>query len=178
MHALVVGGTGMLREATLALTRSFTTVSVVARRADAMPGRPAGINPVPVDYHDTGALAQALRRAIGEHGPVRLAVCWIHSTAPEALGVVAAEIGRGGEPCRLFHVRGSAAADPTRLPRPALEALPPNVAYRQVILGFQIEGERSRWLTHGEISQGVLQAIADDAEYHVVGVVRPWERRP
>ena len=62
--------------------------------------------------------------------------------------------------------------------RPALEALPPNVAYRQVILGFQIEGERSRWLTHGEISQGVLQAIADDAEYHVVGVVRPWERRP
>lgn len=141
MHALVVGGTGMLREATL-------------------------------------TLAQALRRAVGHYGPIQLAVCWIHSSAPEALQTVAAELGRSGEPCRLFHVRGSAAADPTRLPRPALDELPPTVSYRQVILGFQIEGNRSRWLTHREISQGVLQAIEDDAEYRAVGVVRPWEMRP
>ncbi|WP_374712284.1 short-chain dehydrogenase [Symbiobacterium terraclitae] len=174
MHALVVGGTGMLREATLALTRSFTTVSVVARRADTLPG----INPLSVDYRDSAALAAALRRAVEQHGAIQLAICWIHSTAPAALPTVAAELGRSGEPCRLFHVRGSAAADPTRLPRPALEEIPPNVSYRQVILGFQIEGDRSRWLTHAEISQGVLKAVQEDAEYHVVGVVRPWDRRP
>jgi len=178
VHALVVGGTGMLREATLALARRWATVSVVARRADRMPGRPPSINPLPLDYRDTEALAGALRRAMEQHGPIRLAVCWIHSTAPGALPAVAAVLGGSGEPCRLFHVCGSAAADPTRLPRPALDPLPPNVSYRQVILGFQIEGERSRWLTHSEISQGVLQAIADDAEYRVVGVVRPWDRRP
>lgn len=174
MHALVVGGTGMLWEATRALARDFAVVSVVARRADRFPG----IHPLPVDYHDAAALAEALRRAVEQHGPIRLAVCWIHSTAPRALETVAAELGRSGEPCRLFHVRSSASADPTRLPKPALEALPPNVAYREVILGFQIEGGRSRWLTHREISQGVLQAIADDAPHRVVGVVHPWERRP
>lgn len=178
MHALVVGGTGMLREATLTLAQRCTAVSAVARRAASVADTWPGINPLPLDYHDAAALAQALRRAVGHYGPIQLAVCWIHSSAPEALQTVAAELGRSGEPCRLFHVRGSAAADPTRLPRPALDELPPTVSYRQVILGFQIEGNRSRWLTHREISQGVLQAIEDDAEYRVVGVVRPWEMRP
>ncbi len=165
MHALVVGGTGMLREATLTLAQRCTAVSAVARRAASVADTWPGINPLPLDYHDAAALAQALRRAVGHYGPIQLAVCWIHSSAPEALQTVAAELG-------------SAAADPTRLPRPALDELPPTVSYRQVILGFQIEGNRSRWLTHREISQGVLQAIEDDAEYRVVGVVRPWEMRP
>lgn len=92
----------MLREATLALTRCCTTVSVVARRADQLPGMHPlpGINPLPLDYRDSAALAQALRRAVEERGPVRLAVCWIHSTAPDALQTVAAELGRSGQPCR------------------------------------------------------------------------------
>ncbi|MDB4894267.1 MAG: hypothetical protein JWN15_529 [Firmicutes bacterium] len=167
----------MLREASLGLARTFDTVSVVARHADALAAS-SGINPLSLDYSDSAALTRALRQAVETHGPVSLAVCWIHSTAPGALGLVAQELARPGEPARLFHVRGSAAADPSRLPRPGLDAVPEPVQYREVILGFIVEGERSRWLTNSEISSGVLRAVASDAARSIIGTVEPWHMRP
>ena len=57
-------------------------------------------------------------------------------------------------------------------------ALYPNIQYRQVILGFVIEGGRSRWLTHAEISGGVLDAVRNDRLFSIVGTVEPWSLRP
>ena len=45
-------------------------------------------------------------------------------------------------------------------------------------LGFQLEGERSRWLTHEEISSGIIEALERQASRSIVGVVEPWEMRP
>jgi hypothetical protein len=93
---------------------------------------------------------------------------------------VAQELAHTGEPSRLLHVRGSAAADPSCLPRPGLDAVPEPVRYNEVILGFIVEGERSRsrWLANSEISGGVLRAIESDAARSIVGTVDPWEMRP
>lgn len=181
-HALVVGGTGMLRGLTLSLARQGYTVSVIARSShrlrslvDAATPFPGRINPVPLDYRHGEQLRQDLTTAVGQHGPLVLAVCWIHSTAPEALPRIAEVIGAQTGPCRLFHVRGSAAANPADGARRPPEWLTrfPNIRYRQVILGFVVEGGGSRWLTHEEISGGVLSAVQDDAPYYVVG---PWNR--
>ena len=50
----------------------------------------------------------------------------------------------------------------------------PSCAYRQIVLGFVLEGEGARWLTHDEISEGVLKAIDEDAGLSTIGVTRPW----
>lgn len=54
----------------------------------------------------------------------------------------------------------------------------PGVEYREAILGFVREGHSSRWLTHSEISAGVLAAVDSARPRTVVGVVEPWSERP
>lgn len=186
-HALVVGGTGMLRKASLHLAESGYAVSVVARRKerlDALAAEasslPGSIHPLPLDYRESDRLVGALHSSIERLGPVELAVCWIHSVAPDALRLTVETIARESPSCRVFHVRGSAVANPAaggpRVPG-WLKAFP-GIRYRQVILGFVIEGGSSRWLTHDEISGGVIAAIARDEPYGVVGTVEPWSMRP
>lgn len=163
-------------------------VSVIARNpyrlhdaAARLPRPPAGsLNLIALDYHDTPALRAALEQAVRDHGPIEPAVCWIHGTAPEAPGVVAQYTGTPERPGRFFHVLGSVAADPSRPDpgrRAALERAGP-ILYREVIRGFVIDAGRSRWLTHREISQGVLEAIRADRPRSIVGTVTPWPARP
>lgn len=186
-HALVVGGTGMLREATLGLVRQGYVVSVVARRqarldalVQAAAGLPGAIHPIALDYRETGTLTARLAEARDRHGPFELAVIWIHSTAPAAPLAVARLVGTPDRPGRYFHVLGSATADPSRPDpdRQAAFAALPNIRYREVILGFVREGGRSRWLTNEEISAGVLAAVAADQPRYIVGTVDPWHLRP
>jgi hypothetical protein len=88
----------------------------------------------------------------------------------------------GLQASRYFHVLGSAAADPSRPDHLAQvrETVCQSafIAYRQVVLGFVNEPARARWLTNGEISSGVLDAIAADRELSIVGTVTPWSSRP
>lgn len=184
-HALVVGGTGMLRGVCLDLAQRGWIVSVVARRhvglaSLAAEARAAGgmINPLPADYHDEAMLAARLRSARAGHGPVSLAVCWVHSSASGAVQLIA-EMVAHSRGCRLFHIVGSeghhapAAGDAS-----TQAAMVEGVSYRRVTLGFVREANQSRWLTHDEISRGVLRAIDRDGDEAVVGTVQPWAARP
>ena len=178
-HALVVGGTGMLRDVSLELVRRGYEVSVIARSPQRLARlqQEAGLrfHAVQVDYRDTGALIEALERQVAQLGPIVLAVVWVHSVASEAPYVIARHV-QG----RYFHVLGSAVADPSR-PDPDRSrrfAALPHLHYREVILGFVLEPGGSRWLTHDEISRGVLEAIDRDAPRWIVGTVEPWSARP
>jgi hypothetical protein len=186
-HALVVGGTGMLRGATLGLVARGWAVSVVARNARRL-GRlrddaaAAGgvVRPVCVDYRDAPALDFGLTEAARDLGPPGLAVVWAHSSAPDAPFAIARLLDAAGLPADYVHVLGSATADPLRPDdgRAARYAAFPRLAYREVILGFAIDGGRSRWLRDEEISAGVLSAVDSGAARTVVGVVEPWSARP
>jgi molybdopterin-guanine dinucleotide biosynthesis protein A len=161
-HALVVGGTGMLAGVTRALAARGHTVTSVARRAAAMQADNAGytvlqdrIAPVALDYRESGRLAEGLARAVAERGPIELAVCWIHTDAPEAPRIVADALAAGGRLVQVFGTRVW-----------PLEDAPLHVAYRQVLLGEK----DGRWLTHDEISSGVLAAVDADRPLHLVGV--------
>lgn len=181
-HALVIGGTGMLRGVSLALAKRYSTVSVVARsharlgevaRAAASEG--GRVHPIPADWHDAPSLALGLRAAMTAHGAVGLAVCWIHGDAPRAFGIVADVIASERTPPRVFRIVGSSTADPARM---AIDEALDGVRLRRIVLGFVIGGERSRWLSNEEIGAGVLSAIDDDREETIVGAVTPWSRRP
>jgi molybdopterin-guanine dinucleotide biosynthesis protein A len=149
-HALVVGGTGMLAALTLSLAARGHAVTSVARHA----ALGDAVHPVETDYRDERRLREAVARAVVERGPIELAVCWIHTDAPEAPRVVADGLAPGARLVQVFGTRVW-----------PLGEVPLHVAYRQVFLG-----ERDgRWLTHEEISAGVLEAVDADRPLHVVG---------
>lgn len=176
MHTLVVGGTGMLAVVTRWLAEQGHVVSVVSRRAQQVFDEVSAgkLNHIGVDYRDSEILRHRISEAITAYGPIELAVFWIHTVAPDAFQVIANEISRFAQvPWRLFHVRGSAAH---LHPEPA--QVPSSCLYRQVVLGFVTEGNGSRWLTHEEISDGVIEAMQNDWERSVVGTLEPWEKRP
>jgi NAD(P)-dependent dehydrogenase (short-subunit alcohol dehydrogenase family) len=180
-HDLVIGGSGMLAGLCEALAGEGRRVSVLARgRAalDRVAARNPGIMPISADYTDTAALDTALQAAAGAAGPIDRAICWIHSTAPEAPLIVARHVQQV-----YCHVLGSAATDPAaphRLDRwRARFAALPHLDYRIVVLGFVLDaGGGSRWLTNDEISAGVKRAFDSDAPLSVVGRVEPWSARP
>ena len=45
-------------------------------------------------------------------------------------------------------------------------------------LGFKIIGSHSRWLTHAEISNGVIESLKGNKTKTIVGTLHPWDRRP
>lgn len=170
-HILVVGGTGMLSGLVEALAGDGGRLSLFSRRASRFVG--AGVTGYDVDYYDEAAFAAALDAA----GPVDLAVAWFHTlkiAAPRRL----AERVHG----RLFQVLGSATGDPAHPDRLQTAAAVvdglPDCRLRQVVLGFQVGGGRSRWLSDAEISGGVLDAVRADAPLSIIGQVEPWSARP
>jgi GrpB-like predicted nucleotidyltransferase (UPF0157 family) len=186
-HAVVVGGTGMLRGATLGLVVRGYDVSVVARnprRLDdlraAASGKGGVLRPVCVDYRDADALAFGIDDAARELGPPSLAVAWAHSSAPDAPNVVARALDATGRPAEFFHLLGSAAGDPTKPEEDRGDRFAAfrRLSYHQIVLGFVVEAAGSRWLTDDEIAEGVLRAVDEHAPRRVVGVVEPWSSRP
>jgi NAD(P)-dependent dehydrogenase (short-subunit alcohol dehydrogenase family) len=183
-HVLVVGGSGMLSELTIALLERGGRVSCIGRS----PRRHARIAataderflPLAVDYRDTDCLASELQRARSTLGPVSHVIAWIHDPIQPVLQQILESVGSMEHEVDLLVILGSAAADPSRKGQDLEQlVLPfPNVRYREVILGFVLQGSSSRWLTHDEISQGVLHAFDSGERSSTVGVTSPWGRRP
>jgi hypothetical protein len=186
-HTMVVGGTGMLSSTSIALarcSRSLTSIARTPRSLAALEQHLADLacrnQTLAQDYHDLAALRSGMRGAISEFGPVDLLLAWIHDeTGPVPGALVDVAIESGGR-VHMVHVMGSAAAGPTGSLAALAERFDgvPLLRYQQVVLGFQREGAGSRWLSHREISEGVMSAIEDEASPYIVGQVEPWALRP
>lgn len=177
----------MLSDVALWLAEQSHMTSVVARGRERLyelvrttESYDGVIRPVCVDYRNDRLFRHSLEAAISAFGPVELAVCWIHSTAPRALRVVAEVTNEHSDTVRLLHVRGSATSNPSR-PNPELDAAMAaytGLTYERVVLGFVRAAGGSRWLTHAEIASGVIRAIQQPAAKSVVGTVEPWSDHP
>lgn len=184
-HALVIGGTGMLAGASRALAERCDVLTSVARTERSLRALDETIaasgcihHTLALDWSSPDVFLTALAGHLDQVGAPSLVVAWLHQDrlGPE----IARCVGAAGGPLEFVQVRGSAAANPaTEGERVAdSDLIPPNVTYRQVILGFRMEDAGSRWLTHREISDGVLAAIDGPQPTQVVGTVTPWDRRP
>lgn len=175
-HAFVIGGTGMLAEVSLWLVNQGYIVTVVGRNEEKMKAlmKKDELNIVPllVDYHDTNQFRNCIRQTIAQNGPIDLVVAWIHSIGDDVLRILSSEISNNWQ---LFHVLGSRANLPYIK---NIVQLSPNCMYFQIQLGFIIEANHSRWLTHQEISAGVIDAIKKKENTLIVGVLEPVEKRP
>lgn len=185
-HVLVAGGTGMLKEVSLYFASHGMNVSVIARDPGKFEnlilskGSHGFINPLRVDYSDYEQLKRKLVNAINIYGPVETAVCWIHSTAPEASGLIAEVLNESNIPVKYFHILGSEYLNPAVINEDYEQTFFrfKNIIYKKIILGFVTEDDKSRWLTDTEISNGVIDALKKDAEVFTVGKTEPWENRP
>ncbi|WP_293682988.1 hypothetical protein [uncultured Phenylobacterium sp.] len=158
-----------------ALAAEGTRLTLLSRRASAWRG--AVVEAFDCDYRDEAGFASAVDAAVAHSGPVDVAVAWFHSVRLPANRRLAERIGAG----TLVQVLGSATADPAhpdRLETARAVAEGLRCRLRQVVLGFQVEAGRSRWLTDREISLGVLGAVHRDDLVTVVGSVEPWSARP
>ena len=179
-HALVVGGTGMLSRVSLWLLNQGYHVSIIARNPKPMKDLIEQtdlnnhITPLLLDYNNYAELQKKVHTTISENGGIDIVVAWIHSTAPEALKIIAAEVSISKSRWDLIHILGSS-SDLKKVKREAI--LPKNCSYHQVQLGFFIEGNHSRWLTHKEISDGVIEAIEKRKKILTIGQIDSQEKQ-
>ncbi|WP_152658319.1 short-chain dehydrogenase [Oceanobacillus sp. CFH 90083] len=179
-HVIIFGGTGMLAGATKWLAENAEHISIVGRNKYRLERlRPEHVKNnfelVTLDYRDNVALKEFLQRTIQTYGPVDLVVSWIHSVAPDALSIIFGELQQQKKPWQLVHIKGSshdlsAITDEITVPK--------NCLYCDVQLGFKMEGSFSRWLTHEEISNGVISSIYYNKRKTVIGTLHPWSKRP
>ena len=156
--SLVIGGTGMLREATLWLARGSSTTVIVARRASAFWANGSRLLAVDADWNSP-PFPSRVSAAITEAGPIATALLWLHEPEP-VLEWLLPLIGSA----RVVLVLGSMAGQP-RLP-----SMPPSVA--TVRLGSMPATHGWRWLTHEEISAGAIAAL-QDCRSRVIGQLVP-----
>ncbi|MHC2275456.1 NADPH:quinone reductase-like Zn-dependent oxidoreductase [Bradyrhizobium diazoefficiens] len=180
-HVLTVGGTGMLRSATLALAKRTKRITIISRDphkfASEVNSLTGNVNDASIDYHDTLKLSNAVEHWQDVAGPIDLAVCWIHSSAPNALAAIAASL-RG--PAEIFQVIGSATGNPLDRARQWASTISgfSQVRHRCAILGSVATPSGPRWLSNEEISQGVLKGVVGPGPVHLVGAIHPPNRCP
>jgi hypothetical protein len=163
-QVLVVGGTGMLAGATRGVAARAAGLTLVARNPGLLAGA-LSARAVAMDWAAPGARAAVA--AIG--GGFHLAILWLHDEAVHLARPFEDLVVPGG---RVIRVLGSRAVDPAV--RAAREPDPrPGVHRQAVILGWHPDPaapDGQRWLSDGEISAGVLAAVADPAlEALIVG---------
>ncbi|NMP21117.1 SDR family NAD(P)-dependent oxidoreductase [Sulfobacillus harzensis] len=181
-NVLVLGGTGMLRGLVLRLLEEPNEVFVLARRPEGLralseeaQAAAERLTPMALDYHDLDRLGHWVAHVQLMHGPIDQVVAWVAGDRNQVLSVVDTEIYRyRHSPWDLFDIHGSRAA---MEPRPVPQ-LHDNCRYHRVILGFRVEAEGSRWLSHQEIVDGVWRAMAHPEKETIVGQVLPVDLRP
>ncbi|MGA8276843.1 MAG: hypothetical protein WB784_01410 [Rhodanobacteraceae bacterium] len=111
-------------------------------------------------------------------GHPSLVLAWLHRD--EFGPRIAVTLAAGGDSCDFFQVRGSMAADTATSPESlvATTTFPQGLRFRQIILGFHVDGDGSRWLRDSEISSGVIAAIDEPKGTTIVGAVSPWSAHP
>ena len=182
-HALVIGGTGMLRHAASWLAERAMTTTMIARDAHRLArfreAHLAGcVHTASLDYHDDDLLRSAIAEATHRSGPIDMALAWIHGTASRAPRTVAQHCGTVERPADLYLVLPQGALlDEPRRERVACLAAMGNIRLHRVILGSVTDlSGGTRWLSHDEISRGAVAAMRSGDPVHVVGEV-PGEQR-
>jgi hypothetical protein len=155
--SLIIGGTGMLAQATRWLADRSAAVLLAARHASRF--APADSRFVPLDTDWTGpAFRDDLTGALSAAPPVDRALLWLHQPEP-ILAWLLPLLPRA----RIVLVLGSLDGRPQA----------PSVPLITVRLGSQptADGGR-RWLTDPEISQGAIAAFTSGRS-QIVGELRP-----
>ncbi|HDR8151119.1 TPA: short-chain dehydrogenase, partial [Bacillus cereus] len=116
MHALVIGGTGMLKKVSMWLCEKGFYVSIIGRdevkleNVKRMSSAPENITCLSLDYHNDEDVKLAIKSTIKKNGPITLVVAWVHTSAKHALSNICKELDLSSKTYSLFHILGSKAS--------------------------------------------------------------------
>ncbi|MBY0445629.1 MAG: hypothetical protein K2Q15_10525 [Burkholderiales bacterium] len=182
-HTLIIGGTGMLAQASLYLMERSSAVSLFARtqhsldRLQAQTPSNVNIHFESINYYDTERFQQAIRNALSRFGAPDIVLAWFHED--EMALDLARQLSATGKTIHFFQVLSSASTSPDSSltdARHQFDVLP--IHLHQIVLGFAYSENQSRWLTHDEISSGVIKAFKDAEKLCIVGTIEPWSDQP
>ena len=172
-HILVIGGTGMLSKAVVCLAEAGHQVSVIGRTKekfqDLLTETPHNVYPLLADYH-TERVFGVVEQAMEDREFFDLIISWMPNYA--ALERIC-QLNNRAQHFRLVHVKGS-----RRYFGDEPLAIPSNCFYQEVFLGYMADRDTTRWLTHDEISDGVLRAAKSGSPREIIGQIEPYEERP
>lgn len=168
--SLTLGATGMLNGALEYVARQSETTWVLSRHgktfADSASGkRLIGLD---VDYAETEGFWRTLGQNI-DLNEMDVALLWVHDHGKPVLLELLKQLK--AHTVTTIHVSGSATGNPEKqIERVSRHiTLSADFPYIPVILGAIKTPQGHRWLTHDEISQGVIQAIVT-SKPQMVGV--------
>ena len=177
-HALVIGGSGMLKDVSLWLADQGYFTSVFGRdinKLNSIAQKNPLILPLAADYFDLSSFQKKITEQIQSHGSFDIVVTWLHKN-PQQIHKLISRINESlnDNNWELYDVRGS--SDKIDEINKASEQLE-NCNHYQVQLGFKVESGISRWLTNEEIAQGVIKSIQNKTNI-LVGQLDPWVLKP
>ena len=144
--SLVIGGTGMLAEATRWLAVRSARTLLVSRRADQFAPADKTITPLVTDWNG-GDFHEVLSKALAKYEAIRRALLWLHEPEPILPWLLPLI-----SDARVVVVLGSMDGNPQ---------VPAFADLVTVRLGSIATAHGCRWLTHEEISNGAIQALTD-----------------
>ena len=171
-HTLLIGTTGMLGGLTSRIANEPGRCTLLARDLEKMCSLAPHALHLPTRWDDPDGFSDALAQAQWTNGPIDLAVAWIHSGHEATWEVLLDALPTGA---MLVEVVGSASLDPSKSDlshRDSTRAM--GVHHVRAALGYALRDDgRARWLTHDEISLGVLDVVASSRD-GIVGRADPW----
>ena len=157
-NALVIGGTGMLAEATDWVVRHSARTLLISRRASAAAKLMQKAEALDINWGDRSFESQ-VRQALHPLRPLSRVLLWLHDPNP-----ILPWITPLLSPARVVLILGSMSGKP---PIPAS-----TWPHAIVQLGSMATAGGRRWLTHSEISEAAIAALRD-GQSRVVGELRP-----
>lgn len=165
----------MLAALTAWLAEIGRSVTVVGRdwtKLQAVAAKHPDIHPLKADYTDGEQWERDLLNAVESRGRFDEIVAWIHGDPAGVISTVRRVNDQRAK--SIYHVLGS--SSDLEAIRQSL-ALPDDVRYCRIQLGFKMGNGTSRWLTDLEISEGIIESIAHRKDV-LIGQLEPWEDRP
>jgi len=163
-NALVLGGTGMLAEASAYIAGISSIISLGARNPEPLAGQLDAV-PLVLDWTDHEATLRLLQNG----SKYDLIVSWVHR---EGLWLNAHLENLLVQRGRFIGVSGSGGAGVRQnVKLPSRSAT--GILRQKVILGWINEANGRRWLSHSQISAGVIRAVQNSQLVtSIVGVVK------
>lgn len=148
-HVVIIGGTGMLSAAARHIVRD-NVVTLLSRTPQTI-AQDIGATAIPMDWWDTQSVQQAVDTLL-RMPPANVLISWIHDARLSCLPLFEKTLTQSG---RSIRIHGSAAGDPA-MGIHADPAASPHIVRQDIVLGWMRGRAGKRWLTHQEISDGLL----------------------
>lgn len=184
---LIIGGTGMLKEASEYFIQREKQVSLVSRNLQKLetfknqhPDKK--VCTLALDYTNTENFIHQLKTHFEHIAICQKVICWMHNSGHNTLKALFNLLNNyptsktPKTPIQFYHILGSASRNPTNNQLQIKQFT--NIRYRTIVLGFKLQGNYSRWLTHKEISDGVISAVESSSEKSIIGQIEPWHLHP